>query len=66
MITKHNWLNTNIGERLLDKSVGLKLNIKPYKFKNISFDEATDLTCFQINNMNKEIYVALSGGYDSE
>ena len=66
MLTKDNWFDTNLRQRFIDKSVDLSYIINPYQFKSMTFDEATDLTCEQLLNMNKQIFVSFSGGYDSE
>jgi hypothetical protein len=66
MLTNRNWFHTNLRQRFVDKSADLKFIINPYRFKSISFDEATDFTCQQLGDLNKKIFVAFSGGYDSE
>lgn len=66
MLTKNNWLHSNIKNRLIDKTVGLQLSINLYPFYDMSFDEATDYTCVEIYKQHKNLYLALSGGMDSE
>ena len=66
MLTKNNWLQSNIKDRLIDKSVNLQLSINLYPFKCMTFDEATDYTCKEIYKEYKNLYLALSGGLDSE
>jgi len=66
MLTHNNWFDTNLRQRFVNKSVDLSCIINPYQFKSMSFDEATDFTCQQLSDMNKQIFVSFSGGYDSE
>jgi len=66
MLTNHSWFDTNLRQRFVDKSVDLSYIINPYRFKSMSFDEATNFTCQQLSDMNKQIFVSFSGGYDSE
>ena len=66
MLTNHDWFDTNLRQRFIDKSVDLSYIINPYRFKSTTFDKATDLTCEQLLDMNKQIFVSFSGGYDSE
>lgn len=66
MLTKNNWLQSNIKDRLIDNSVNLQLSISLYSFYDMSFDEATNYTCDEIYKEHKKLYLALSGGLDSE
>ena len=66
MLTKNNWLQSNIKDRFIDKSVNLELSINLYPFKCMTFNEAADYTCKEIYKEYKNLYLALSGGLDSE
>lgn len=66
MITKNNWCTSNILEKLNDPLVEFDAYIKPYAFSDMSFDEACEFTCNEIYKHHKNLYLALSGGMDSE
>jgi len=66
MLANNSWFDTNLKQRFNDKSVDLSFIINPYRFKTMTFDEATDFTCQQLSDLNKQIFVSFSGGYDSE
>lgn len=66
MLSKNNWIQTNIKDRLINKTVDLQLSLNLYPFYDMSFDEATDYTCNEIYKEHKNLYLALSGGLDSE
>lgn len=66
MITKNNWFNTNLGTRLLNKQADFKISVVPYSFTSLSFDDAADFTCREIYREYPSLYLALSGGLDSE
>lgn len=66
MLTKNNWFNTNLLQRADDKSCDFKIISNPYYFKDLNFDEAADYTCEEIYKKYKNLYLAFSGGADSE
>jgi hypothetical protein len=69
MFTKNNWLYSNIKQRINDPSIDLSVDIdlKNTIVKKLSFEDACDYNAIQIkNNYNKKIYIAFSGGMDSE
>lgn len=62
--THKNWLTTNLSERLVNPNVDFKVTVKPYKAKNLSFE---DSFLYTANLFKKEnVYIAFSGGADSE
>ena len=66
MLTKNSWFNTTLPDRLLDKAAAFKLVLTPYQFKEMDFNSAADYTCMEIYAKYKNLYLALSGGLDSE
>lgn len=66
MITKNNWLTTNIKERLENKQTYFDIKINSFKFEQLSyFDSLTD-TCNEISSNYKNLCIAFGGGIDSE
>jgi len=65
MATENDWVDTNIYERLLVKGMAYYVRLRPYPFREMSFQDAADYTAKKIYEKNKKIYVALSGGADS-
>jgi hypothetical protein len=61
-----NWLDTNVKDRLLDKTIKYKAWFNPRKFEVMSFHEAADYTTKQIAELNVPLYLGLSGGMDSK
>jgi len=66
MITKNNWLTTNIYNRLNDPSCDFKIQINPYPFQKMDFNRAVDYTINEITQKHSNLYLGLSGGYDSD
>lgn len=66
MLLENNWLKTNIKEIAVDNSKLLNVQITNYPYTKKSFIDASKDVCFKIADMNKPIYVAYSGGMDSE
>jgi hypothetical protein len=66
MITKNNWLASNLADRASNPTVDFTLTIKPYPFKKMNFDSAVEMTVNEIAKKYTNLYLALSGGYDSE
>jgi hypothetical protein len=66
MATRHNWVTSNIVERLKDPTLDLKVNINPYQFVEMTFHEAADYTANLIKNRYDKIFLAFSGGADSD
>jgi hypothetical protein len=66
MITKNQWLSTNLNGRLENSQLDFKIFFKPYHFQNLSFDSACDFTAKEISQQYQRIFLGLSGGIDSE
>jgi len=66
MIIKNNWITENIQERFVNENSIFNVELKPYPFKKISFDQAVEQTVFEISKKYKNLYLGLSGGYDSD
>ena len=69
MFTKNNWLYSNIKQRIIDPSIDLfvNVNLKNITVKKLFFEDACDYNANQIkSNYDKKIYIAFSGGMDSE
>jgi hypothetical protein len=66
MLTKNDWYVSNLKDRLQDKSINFSADINPFTFHKMGFDEAVKLTVMEINNNFQNLYLALSGGLDSE
>jgi hypothetical protein len=66
MITKNNWLTTNLEKRIIDPQINFEVTFDPYPFKTMSFNSAVDITAKEIANNYTNLHLALSGGYDSE
>ena len=66
MLTKNNWFDCNLNERLLNSNSDFQINITPYDFIKMSFEESVNYTAKQIQDNFKKLYVSFSGGLDSE
>jgi len=66
MSTHQNWFRSNIVDRLSDPSTDLKLELNPYSFEIMEFHDAANYTTKLISQAHNSIYIALSGGADSE
>jgi len=66
MIIKNNWITENIQERFVNENSIFNVELKPHPFKKISFDQAVEQTIFEIAKKYKNLYLGLSGGYDSD
>lgn len=60
------WITTNWVERIKDPSLDFKCYIEKTQFERVPFDIATDNVAKYLASLNKKIFVAFSGGYDSE
>ena len=65
-MTENDWLTHNLHERLIDPNTDLKVTIKSYDSEQLSFKDASDRIVQKIADLNKRIFVSLSGGMDSE
>ena len=66
MATENDWVDTNIYERCLIPNLSFHVRLRPYPFREMKFQDAADYTAKRIYEKHKKIYVALSGGADSE
>jgi len=60
------WLNHNLQERLTNRSSDFKAWVTPTPFSIMEFHAAADYTVNEIIKLNKNIFLSLSGGVDSE
>ena len=60
------WISHNLHEKLKDKSLPFKMEWHPYPFKVMKFHEAANYTANLIHQKYNKIYIAYSGGADSE
>lgn len=66
MIVENNWITTNIKEKAVNNALDFKVTINPYPYQKKSFAEAANAVATKIAALNKPIYIAYSGGIDSE
>lgn len=66
MTTENDWIDTNIYERVLVPNLSFHVRLRPYPFREMNFQDAADYTTKRIYEKHKKIYIALSGGADSE
>ena len=70
MTTHRNWISSNIHERLHHsaeaKGTDLRAKIVPYPFRRMPFHKAADYTARLIAEEHENIYIAFSGGADSD
>jgi hypothetical protein len=66
MSTKNNWFSTNWKKRLENPNLDFEIEINLYPFKQMSFDEAADFTCREIDKDFDNLFLSLSGGMDSD
>ena len=60
------WIQHNLNQRLIDKTLDFKFILISSKFKVMAFHDASDYTAQQIAALNIPLYLGLSGGADSE
>jgi hypothetical protein len=65
-ISKNNWITTNLPERYTNREANFVLTFNPYPFKKMLFEDAVEMTVKEIASKYSNLYLALSGGYDSE
>jgi len=64
--TKNNWFCTNLYSRDTTNYNDFKLFIKPYQFKDIPFIQACRKQAKFLHEQHGKLYLAFSGGMDSE
>lgn len=60
------WLTTNLKQRFAQKDLDFDVYLKPYAFKKMSLWDASSYTIKRIADKYENLFVSLSGGYDSE
>jgi len=60
------WISHNLLERAKTHNLDFKVSIVSKEFDEMSFESASNYTANLISNVSPNIYVALSGGLDSE
>jgi hypothetical protein len=66
MTTKNDWLTSNIQNRFINKNCDFDIFIDIKNYRKISFENAAEEICNELYSINKNIYISLSGGVDSE
>lgn len=66
MLTKNNWLYTNLDERIINPNSNFNVIFNLYSFKEMDFQSAADFTCQEIAKDFDNLFLALSGGMDSD
>jgi hypothetical protein len=75
MLVKNNWLSENLMDRITDsdaedyfdvKARDFNVTLSPYNFKAKDFNTAVDEACKDIAGNHSDLYLAYSGGLDSE
>jgi hypothetical protein len=66
MITKNNWFDCNVSDRVIDKDLDFKVTITPYDFKRMTVEQASVYAALEISRVYSKIYISFSGGLDSE
>jgi hypothetical protein len=61
-----NWITTNLRDRKRDPRIDFQITFNPQPFHAMSFDAAADLNAQRIAARSNNIWLALSGGMDSE
>jgi hypothetical protein len=65
-IVYNNWITENLRNRITNPNSDYRVQLKPYKFKEKTFLEATDEVCEAIDKRFNNLFLAYSGGLDSE
>lgn len=65
-MSENNWITSNLNERLTNSLIDFEVQFNPTPFRYISFEAASNDVVKKISHINKNIYVSLSGGLDSE
>lgn len=60
------WLKHNLKNRLVDPSCDFKFETTINDYEKIEFQKASELVCRNLFSINKNIFLGLSGGIDSE
>ena len=65
MYSHNSWFQTNVKLHSIGEQE-FRVDITPYKFKPLDFNSAAKMTAELIYGKYKNIYLAYSGGLDSE
>lgn len=66
MLTKNNWLRSNLADRFINPASDFNIEMTLYPFKEMDFQESADYTCLEIAKDYDNFFIALSGGMDSD
>lgn len=66
MITKNNWCTSNLNDRLINKNSIFQVYLNPQKFQKVDFNTACEESAVEIYQKYKTLYLAFSGGMDSD
>jgi hypothetical protein len=66
MLTKNNWLHTNLADRFTNPASDFYMSVRLYPFQEMSFQAAADYTCLEIAKDYDNFFLAFSGGMDSD
>ena len=66
MLTKNNWYVGSLQERFNNPCADCIIKINPYPFEKVEFTQASENAAKQISKDYSNLYLALSGGLDSE
>ena len=66
MLTKNNWFNCNLIERINNPNIDFKVTINPYRFEIMDFDNASEFVAKSIQKEYNNLYLGFSGGLDSD
>lgn len=66
MATESNWITTNLANRRYNPLTTFTVTLRPYYFDEMTFQEAADFTARKIYSKHKKLFLAFSGGADSD
>ena len=66
MITKNNWATSNLNDRFENKNSKFEVYLNPQQFQKIDFNRACEEVAVEIYQKYKNLYLAFSGGMDSD
>lgn len=66
MLTKNNWVTSNIKQRIEDPSLDFQVILNPYEFEKVDFKTAARNVAIEIGEKYDNLFLGLSGGLDSE
>lgn len=66
MLVENNWITSNVVEKSNNNRLDFRVTINPYTYKKVSFQQASEDVAVKIESLGRPIYIAFSGGADSE